>query len=287
MLSMRLWSQPAGADWHLDLAGQRRGLTKESLNVLDRAFLRTRSPDRGKLIAELTFDFWSNLFRTEYGDLWRTKANVVFPGLARGEGRAEIQPLVRAINGIRNRVAHHEPLLDVNIPDIMKKMIRLTELRCPVTANWMRHHSTVNLVMRSKPNQMGSAPQTFATRADPNIRVVGDAVRLDEICQADALTCVAFVCVVDGQVIGAFTHRQMMEFVASKAVLAGGLVDMSDHTVAHMLASAGINGGWTVMDNSTPLSQVIDCLKQPQTRIVVGMAAEGPSGVILRAHRRY
>jgi len=77
-----------------------------------------------------------------------------------------------------------------------------------------------------------------------------------------------------------------MEFVALKAMLADGLVDLSDFTVAQMLAVAGIGGGWTVTNGGTPLQPVIDRLKEPQIRIVVRRARDLSSSVILRAHRR-
>ena len=117
--------QMFGAAWHQDANFRDNVLTPESLGALEKAIERARSNERGKVIAELTFDFWSNLFRNEYADLWRTKANIAFPGLAHGEGRHEIQVLVREINRLRNRVAHHEPILDMNVPDLHSKIIKL------------------------------------------------------------------------------------------------------------------------------------------------------------------
>lgn len=161
-----------GDNWHQDAVLRNQVLTPQSLDALDRAVFRAKSNVRGKVIAELTFDFWSNLFRTDYAALWRTKANIAFPGLPHGHGRSEVQALVREINRLRNRVAHHEHILDMNIPDILAKMNRVTELRCNVTAAWMRHHTTVNMVMRARPNRAGSAPLTFANRSDTSFLTV-------------------------------------------------------------------------------------------------------------------
>ena len=147
-----------GAEWHLDSSFRSKVLTTRSRASLKKATERVKFQGRGggNVVPELTFDFWSNLFRNEYAPFWRTKASIAFPGLARHGGRREIQKLAKEINHFRNRVAHHESILDVNAPDILSKMIRLTNLRCPKTSEWMRHHTTVNIVMRSKPNLQNS-----------------------------------------------------------------------------------------------------------------------------------
>ena len=66
--------------------------------TLERALTRASLSDRDTVVSAITFDFWSNLFRVEYADIWRTKANVAFPGLERGQGRRKIQQLSMAIN---------------------------------------------------------------------------------------------------------------------------------------------------------------------------------------------
>ena len=138
--------------------------------TLERALTRASLSDRDTVVSAIAFDYWSNLFRVEYADIWRTKANVAFPGLERGQGRRKIQQLSMAINILRNRIAHHEPILDANVPDLHSKMIRLTRLRCPITSEWMRHYSTVGTVMRSRPTSKGIVE--LEGRSDPNNRLV-------------------------------------------------------------------------------------------------------------------
>ncbi|WP_323009909.1 hypothetical protein [Paracoccus sp. (in: a-proteobacteria)] len=48
-----------GESWHQDATLRNQVLTAQSLDALDRAFIRAKSNARGKVIAELTFDFWS------------------------------------------------------------------------------------------------------------------------------------------------------------------------------------------------------------------------------------
>ena len=281
--------QSHGVNWHQNVTFRESVLTQESLASLDKAIRRADTGDRDKVIAELTFDFWSNLFRTQYADLWRTKANIAFPGLARREGRREIQNLVRDINQLRNRVAHHEPILDANAPDLQSKMIRLTKLRCPKTSDWMRHHTMVNIVMRSKPDLNSSAPVLLSDKSDRNFYKVGPDKTLLAVASDEAKRVSAFVCVDGGKVIGAFTHKQLSNFVAKKALEAGGMVDLNDHSISDVIKNDGVDQGYRILSGDISFFDAIKILKEPNTRVVVAIddQSKEPLGVILRAHRRY
>lgn len=281
--------QSFGATWHQDTNFRDTVLTAESLGALDKAMERAGSSERSKVVAELTFDFWSNLFRSEYTNLWRTKANIAFPGLAHGEGRHEIQLLVKEINRLRNRVAHHEPILDVNVPDLHSKIIKLVESRCQVTADWMRHHSTVSVVMRTRPNLAGSAPVTLASRADQRFEIVKRTSKLLCLAREDAQPCAAFVCMENDDVVGAITHQQLGLYITTKALELDGLVDLNDLTVADILDSPAVTDGFRPMPAGTSFFDAIKVLKEPKTHVVVALNPDNgaPVGVVLRAHRRY
>ncbi|CAI9403970.1 hypothetical protein ANOBCDAF_04527 [Pleomorphomonas sp. T1.2MG-36] len=278
-----------GDAWHQDAKFRNTVLTQESLDALDKAVKRAQSTARGKVIAELTFDFWSNLFRNDYADLWRTKANIAFPGLAHGEGRREIQLLVKEINRFRNRVAHHEPILDMNVPDLHSKIIKLVELRCQVTADWMRHHSTVSVAMRTRPNLAGSAPVTLASRADPRFEIVEPTSKLVHLAREETQANAAFICMEKGSVVGAFTHQQLALYMTTKAQETGGLIDLNDHAVEDILNDPAITDGFRPMPAGTSFLDAVKTLKEPKTRVVVAVNPEdgAPVGVILRTHRRY
>jgi len=73
----------------------------------------TRHPDPGKVIAELNFGFWRNLTTARLDRLWRTHLHRAFPA---GTLRADVQQVIDRLHTLRNRVAHHEPLLNANLP---------------------------------------------------------------------------------------------------------------------------------------------------------------------------
>ncbi|SFP23171.1 Abi-like protein [Cohaesibacter marisflavi] len=278
-----------GAAWHEDANFRDTVLTPQSLSTLDKAIERARSNARDKVIAELTFDFWSNLFRNEYSNLWRTKANIAFPGLSHGEGRRQIQTLVKEINRLRNRVAHYEPILDLNVPDLQSKMIKLVELRCKITADWMRHHSTVSAVMRSRPNLAGSAPVTLESKTDKRFIVVERTSKLACLANEEAQTCSAFVCMENENIVGAITHEQLGQYMATAAMKLDGMVDLNDHSIADVLNIPAVANGFRSMTAESSFFDAVKILKEPKTRVIVAVSPDdgAPIGVILRAHRRY
>ncbi len=92
-----------------------------------------------------------------------------------------------------------------------------------------------------------------------------------------------------GAVVGAFTHRQAMEYLADQALGLEGLLDFKDHCVSEVLNTPVVQQGMKITDALAAFAVAVDLLRQPQTKLVVGIdAATGaPQGVIARAHRRY
>lgn len=65
----------------------------------------------GKVIAELTFYFWKRLFSADYEqNLWRPTLKRVFPD--KSLTRAKLAVQLEHIYQARNRLAHHEPVLN-------------------------------------------------------------------------------------------------------------------------------------------------------------------------------
>ena len=122
-------------------------------DILDEEKIRIKQNNRGKVIAETTFGLWSNLLtQKEYGDIiWGTKIYVPFPNLKKNESLRTVRRLVQEIHPLRNRIAHHEPILDMNVPDLYKKMVRLTQMQSNITAQWIEQHSTIDAAIKTKP----------------------------------------------------------------------------------------------------------------------------------------
>lgn len=279
-----------GQTWHLDATLRDTVLTPEGLSTLEKAINRAGlGASRGQVVAELTFDFWSNLLRPDYGDLWRTSLNIVFPNITRGTSRHDVQSMAKAINLFRNRVAHHEPVLDLNVTDIHSKIAELVGLRCVETAAWLRHHSTVSAVIRTRPHGPDAGFVSLATRLAPDYVDVTEATELSFVAEQFGRKCQAALCRnEDGTVTAAFGPLELIQYLAATAKATDGLVAPCELTVKDLLAEIDVSDAWVAIPANEPLASAIDRLKQKQINIVVGVDATGaPLGVIPRALRRY
>ena len=87
---------------------------------------------RGQYIAELTFGFWTGLFKSHYKTLVWVKAGAlkqVFPHMTgkRKDPVSEIAHRLKRIRLLRNRIFHHEPIFHPHYPlkEIYNDMIEL------------------------------------------------------------------------------------------------------------------------------------------------------------------
>ena len=150
-----------GNRWHLEPAFLSL-LTPQSLAALNKAKLRAakkgKPAQKDDVVSRLTLDFWSNVFRAEYDrSLWQTNIKRLFPRNP-AITRASLQQLVSSINRFRNRIAHHEPIFSQNVSSSYKQLIEIVGYRCATAEGWLKSHSTVHQVMRSKPKPASSEP---------------------------------------------------------------------------------------------------------------------------------
>jgi len=131
-------------------------LGDESAANLDRVRGRIvkakHTPATGRVVAGLSFDFWASLLKKEYDrPIWQTGLHPTFPELPSGMRRGDVAKLINQIRWLRNRVAHYEPIFKEDLSNLHTMIIRLISFRCPHTADWVRHHSTLPTVMRARP----------------------------------------------------------------------------------------------------------------------------------------
>ena len=279
-----------GPAWHLDAGLRDHTLTPEGLSTLDKAIARAgQGAARSDVVAELTFDFWSNLLRPDYGQLWRTSINIVFPNIAPGITRHDVQSMAKEINRFRNRVAHHEPVLDLNITDIHAKIVQLVGLRCTETAAWLKHHSTLSAIIRTRPRGVAAGFVTLGSKLAPDFVPVTEATTLDTVLDQLDRKRQAVICLDDtGAPTAVFGAFEIVDFIALETKANDGLAAPGERSVKDLLAAINVSQNWVAMPETEPFAMAIDRLKQPNMHAVVGMkAGGGVAGVILRAHRRY
>lgn len=108
---------------------------------------RDKTASTGAIISVLTFGFWTGLLSLDYENLWqqvlhKASRDVHGKGLTR---KALIKPLT-PIRVLRNRIAHHEPILSWNLPMHHKSMLEITRWLSPAAYAWNEYHSRFDTI---------------------------------------------------------------------------------------------------------------------------------------------
>ncbi len=116
---------------------------------------RGRQQTTGKVIAELKFAFWQTLFTARHDNrLWTPHIASTFPyapAMPVASLRSRVYTDLDAIRLLRNRIAHHEPVITRNLLDDLNRMIDLVELRSQPTATWVRALEDVTQTIAERP----------------------------------------------------------------------------------------------------------------------------------------
>lgn len=104
----------------------------------------------GKVIAELSFGFWRYLsVKSHEKSLWVPYLHSAFPA---GTDRAhDVDRRIHRLHTLRNRVAHHEPLLKVNLPARLADITDLATLINPDLGAYITATSRIRHVIASRP----------------------------------------------------------------------------------------------------------------------------------------
>lgn len=97
-----------------------------------------KDPIAGRVVAALTFSFWTAMVSPVYEDLWRASLNAI---AARPDGkrlsRKQLSRPLTPIRVLRNRVAHHEPILHWSLPKHHGQIVEVTNWLSPSVAGWL------------------------------------------------------------------------------------------------------------------------------------------------------
>jgi hypothetical protein len=97
--------------------------------------------EASRIVAELSFGFWTGLTGPRYSDLWRDHLVKIFP--SRPVQRNEVQIRLSSIRKLRNRIAHHEPILfGGQLQRYVNQIFDALSWISPVTARWVRSNSS-------------------------------------------------------------------------------------------------------------------------------------------------
>ncbi|PSB05070.1 hypothetical protein C7B61_00215 [filamentous cyanobacterium CCP1] len=94
-----------------------------------------------QLVTKLMFGFWTTMLNTEYNQLWQKYLYTIATENGRTLSRKQLATPLSKIRTLRNRIAHHEPILHWNLIDHHKQILEITRWLSPVAHEWSQHHS--------------------------------------------------------------------------------------------------------------------------------------------------
>lgn len=93
----------------------------------------------GRMVASLTFGFWTAMLGREYETLWQTTLkDIARREDGKGLRRKDFTRSLGAIRTLRNRLAHHETVLHWDLPKHYGNIMQMTAWLSPVAADWCR-----------------------------------------------------------------------------------------------------------------------------------------------------
>ncbi|MDZ3835967.1 MAG: Abi family protein [Rhodospirillales bacterium] len=117
----------------LKVAVQREQLTKAMQGLRD----NMKEVSAGGVVAALTFSFWTAMFSPVYEDLWQTTLHrVARRENGKGLRRKDLAAPLAHIRVLRNRVAHHEPVLHWDLPKHYDRILEVTRWLSAPADDW-------------------------------------------------------------------------------------------------------------------------------------------------------
>lgn len=137
----------------LSISQRRRNANKETKEKINSAVKRCgRSSNRrvepGKVVAELTFGFWVQLFSAgNEAVLWK---KYLHPAFKPGTDRARLHSMLEELQRFRNRVAHHEPVR-VQAEGARRQMQGLCKLMSLELGAYVDKQSSIDDLIKGRP----------------------------------------------------------------------------------------------------------------------------------------
>lgn len=121
-------------------------LEKHQTEQLEKAiqYIKKQKKDvcAGKIVSELSFGFWTAMLGSKYEDLWQKKLNKIAQREnGKGLRRKDLSSPMTPIRNLRNRIAHHEPILEWNLQKHYRNIIKITGWLSQPAASWCKNYS--------------------------------------------------------------------------------------------------------------------------------------------------
>lgn len=91
---------------------------------------------RGQVIASLSFGFWTAFFGKTFEELWRKELRTIF-NTSDALKRGYIADKLKNIRILRNRIAHHECILKMELNSLEESAFQLIQWLSPTAYEWL------------------------------------------------------------------------------------------------------------------------------------------------------
>lgn len=89
-----------------------------------------------RIVAQLNFGFWVRLTSGDYEkSLWVPHLNKIFPQKTK---RSKLNQRLNKIKDLRNKIAHHERIIDRDLQKDYSEILEAISWLCPITSNWIK-----------------------------------------------------------------------------------------------------------------------------------------------------
>ena len=151
------------SQWHLNRFGNPNWFTNEHGLLIPRAIAdislaqerirgRKRLITGDRIVSELNFGFWRFLLAKQYRTtLWPAALKNAFPHLETN-GVGLLATRLANLHGLRNRIAHHEPIHTRNLESDVSDCGHVIAAVSEEMASWAVLRSEVREVLRSRPS---------------------------------------------------------------------------------------------------------------------------------------
>ncbi|EAB6717762.1 hypothetical protein E1A49_22045 [Salmonella enterica subsp. enterica serovar Chester] len=132
-----------GENW-FDLPEHQFNAVQTDMLEKARLDLKEKGKDQtpGRMVASLTFGYWTAMLGKEYENLWQTTLkDIARREDGKGLTRKALSKPLAPIRTLRNRIAHHEPILYWSLPKHHETILQLTTWLSPVAGEWCRDNS--------------------------------------------------------------------------------------------------------------------------------------------------
>jgi hypothetical protein len=118
--------------------------------------VRNKHISTGKVIADIRFAFWVSMYTTRHtARLWTPYFRREYPNVPAAttveSALTRIHQVADSIRGLRNRLAHHEPIFKRDLVSDYTSIMEVIGHRCVHTAGWLNRSQMVSSLLTLKP----------------------------------------------------------------------------------------------------------------------------------------